>query len=189
MSQKRKLIYLSIVLVALTMGIAAGIYLKRPQVEQADIGDSPRLEKITRLIDFTLPDLQGRPRQISEWKGKWILLNFWATWCPPCREEIPLLVETQERYGSKGLQIIGIAIDEPNDVRDFVDTYFINYPNLIGDDLVMQLMAQYGNRIGTLPFSVVVDPKGHIKSRKMGAYTKETLEKALIQPLLSWNQR
>lgn len=136
-------------------------------------------------IDFSYETTEGKTLKLSDYRGKWVLINFWATWCPPCREEIPLFVETQERYGPKGLQIIGIALDEARDVRDFADTYFINYPNLIGDAWVMQLMAQYGNRIGSLPFSVVVDPEGYIRSRKMGAYTKESLQKALIRPLLA----
>ena len=138
------------------------------------------------MVDFTLPEIDGKPRQLSEWRGKLIVLNFWATWCPPCREEIPLFVRTQGKYGARGLQIIGVAIDKLEDVKNFQDFKLINYPVLVGQEEVMALMQQYGNRIGSLPYSVVIDRKGQVLSRKVGAYQPAELE-SLLQGLLPDN--
>ena len=136
-----------------------------------------------RLIDFTLPDLQGKPQALGQWKGKTILLNFWATWCPPCRKEIPLFVDMQDSYGKRGLQIVGVAIDNKQDVSDFMDTYFINYPVVIGSDNALKLMEQYGNHLGSLPYSVIIAADGKLVHRKIGAYSHKELD-TLLQPHL-----
>ena len=148
----------------------------------APAGGAPA-EKVTQLSDFELPDLAGKPRRIMEWRGKLLLINFWATWCPPCREEIPLFIDFQERYAGRGFQVVGVAIDSLQDVMDYRDTLLINYPILIGEEKVMRLMQRYGNRVGTLPYSLLVAPDGRILHRKMGAYTRPELEK-LLDPWL-----
>ena len=137
----------------------------------------------TQMVAFTLPDVYDKPHSINQWRGKLILLNFWATWCPPCREEIPLFIDMQEKYGQRGLQIVGVAIDKKQDVETYADFNLINYPILVGQEEVMVIMKQYGNRLGTLPYSVVIDPQGRILSRKVGAYKRPGLE-ALLGGLL-----
>lgn len=136
------------------------------------------------MINFTLPDLDDRQRSLNEWRGKVIVLNFWGTWCPPCREEIPLLVDIQKRLGVKGLQVIGVAIDDKAAVLRYRKASGINYPLLMGGETGLDLIAQYGNRLGSLPFSVVIDRKGAIVARKLGAYVGNELEHLII-PLLS----
>lgn len=130
-------------------------------------------------VSFALPDLEGRVRNLSEWKGKTILLNFWATWCPPCREEIPMLIDAQSRLGERGVQVIGVAIDDPKAVAAYARDMKINYPLLIGDAGAMNLMDVYGNRTNSLPYSVVIQADGRITSRKLGAYRGRELEEAL----------
>lgn len=129
----------------------------------------------TQMVDFSLPDPEGKPHSISDWRGKTIILNFWATWCPPCRAEVPLFVEAQEKYKKDGLVIVGVAIDKKEDVANFIDSYFINYPVLVNDQENTQLMAQYGNRIATLPYSVIMDSSGRIVDSHAGAYRKADL--------------
>ena len=131
------------------------------------------------LVEFSLPDLNDKARNISEWRGKLMIINFWATWCPPCRDEIPLFISMQEKYGGKGLQIIGVAIDKKQDVENYADFNFINYPVLVGQEEVLAIMKQYGNRLGTLPYSVIIDPQGQVLSRKVGAYKRPELEAML----------
>ena len=156
-------------LLALGAGIGLAWYLGSQS--------APSAEPSVRLIDFSLPDLEGKTHALSQWRGKLIVLNFWATWCPPCRQEIPAFVELQQRYGPRGVQFIGVAIDENHaQIREFQDYYFMNYPTLLGSDATMDVMAAYGNRIGTLPFTVLIDPQGMIVTRKIGAYTLEDLE-------------
>ena len=135
------------------------------------------------MIDFTLPEVDGRKHSLSEWRGKVIVLNFWATWCPPCREEIPLLVELQKKRGADGLQIIGVAIDNKTAVMLYSRSAGINYPILMGADDTLDLVARYGNSSGALPFTVIIDRSGSIAVRKLGPFNKTELE-SLIEPLI-----
>lgn len=137
-----------------------------------------------QAIDFRLPDLQGKQRSLKDWSGKVIVLNFWATWCPPCRDEIPLFIDAQENYKGRGLMIVGIAIDKKQAVASYSDNMLINYPVLLGDEGAMDLMARYGNRIGALPFTVIIDPRGRIVSRKMNAYHSEKELLDAVRPYL-----
>jgi thiol-disulfide isomerase/thioredoxin len=136
------------------------------------------------LIDFTLPDLEGKKRSLHEWRGKVIVLNFWATWCPPCREEIPLFISLQKKHPAGDLQVIGVAIDNLTAVMVYRQSVRINYPILIGEENAMPLVAQYGNRMGSLPFTVIIDRSGSVAVRKLGVFSQTELE-SLIDPLLS----
>lgn len=136
---------------------------------------------------FSLPDLAGTPHSLPEWRGKLVLLNFWATWCPPCREEIPGFVRLQRRYGNEGLQIVGISVDNPEAVARFWQEMKINYPLLLADDSVYDLMAAYGNREAGLPYSVIIRPDGQIAASRLGAYREKELE-TLLTPLLPPHQ-
>jgi len=118
--------------------------------------------------EFSLPDLQGKPRNIKEWDGKYIVLNFWATWCPPCRKEIPEFIAMQKEYGESNLQFIGVAIDNEISVNQFALEMGINYPNLIAEMQGIELARKYGNAMGALPFSVIINPKGQIITRQVG---------------------
>ncbi|MEX2164241.1 MAG: TlpA disulfide reductase family protein [Sulfuricaulis sp.] len=137
-----------------------------------------------QAIDFTLNDVEGKNRSLKEWHGQVIVLNFWATWCPPCREEIPLLIKLQQQYAANNLQVIGVAIDNLNAVRSYRETVGMNYPTLLGDDNTMQLIADYGNRSGSLPYTVIIDRHGAIAARKLGIFTRAELE-SLLDPLLT----
>ena len=136
-----------------------------------------------RMVEFSLPDTDGKLHDISEWRGKVIVLNFWATWCPPCRAEVPLFVDTQQKFKKDGLVIVGVAIDKKRDVANFIDSYFINYPVLVSEQDNTELMARYGNRIATLPYSVVMDRNGNIIETHAGAYKKDQLYNVLNKAL------
>jgi len=129
--------------------------------------------------EFSLADLQGLQHNAHEWDGKVLILNFWATWCPPCRKETPMFVEMQEKYGATGLQFVGVAIDSGDKVKDFIDTYGINYPILIGEDDAIDTAKRYGNRYGALPYTVVVDRHGQINFVQRGEMTREMVESAI----------
>jgi len=135
------------------------------------------------LIDFTLPDLDGKKQSLHQWRGKVIVLNFWATWCPPCREEIPLFISLQKKHPADDLQVIGVAIDNLTAVMVYRQSVRINYPILIGEENAMPLVAQYGNRMGSLPYTVIIDRSGSIVVRKLGVFNQTELE-SLIDPLL-----
>ncbi|KPK11260.1 MAG: hypothetical protein AMJ68_06605 [Acidithiobacillales bacterium SG8_45] len=179
MKTKHQILVGLVAVAALAGGFLLAQWLNRPTVPET----SPTAAIPKTMVDFSLPGVDGKPRQLSEWRGKLIVLNFWATWCPPCLEEIPLFVSMQKKYGARGLQIIGVAIDKPEEVKNFQDGKSINYPVLVGQEEVMALMQQYGNRIGSLPYSVVIGPEGKVLSYRVGAYQSAELE-SLVQGLL-----
>jgi thiol-disulfide isomerase/thioredoxin len=135
------------------------------------------------LMTARLPDLEGRPRSLEQWRGNVLVVNFWATWCAPCREEIPALIKVQDKLGAKGLQIVGIAVDQDDKVRPYAAEMKINYPILVGDLEAIDLARQAGNRLGGLPFTVVFDRKGVAVHSQLGGINEQKLT-TLVQPLL-----
>lgn len=137
----------------------------------------------TKLNDFSLLDVNGKQRNISEWQGKTLVLNFWATWCAPCRAEIPAFVELQQQYQNDGLQFIGIALQEAEEIRDFLQEFNVNYPSLVGAEDVIKVAKQLGNDIGALPYTVFIHKNGTISYTHRGPLLKSDAEK-VIQTLL-----
>jgi thiol-disulfide isomerase/thioredoxin len=130
---------------------------------------------------FVLRDLRGRTLRLSDYKGKVVLLNFWATWCPPCRAEMPDLVKWQREYRSRGLQVIGITYPptEDSEVRQFVHTVKVNYPILLGSAETKALFEQSD----TLPITVIIDRDGNIHDLIQGIILPEEFEQK-VKPLL-----
>ncbi len=138
----------------------------------------------TPVKDFALEDTDGVKRYLSEWEGKVVALNFWATWCPPCRDEIPHFVALQERYQDNGLQFVGITLQQADEVRDFLAEFNVNYPTLIGGFGALHLAKALGNDSGSLlPYTVIVDSNGLIAFTKLGALSLSEAE-SVIQSLL-----
>ena len=135
------------------------------------------------LEQLELPDLNGNRQSFRQWKGKVVLVNFWATWCPPCIEEMPMFLELRNQYSSAGFEIVGIAVDEIEKAREFGKSMQIDYPLMFGLDDGMSLMASLGNRLGGLPYSVLFDRSGNPVNTKTGPYSKQELED-LIKSLL-----
>jgi peroxiredoxin len=127
-------------------------------------------------VDFTLPDLDGQPRSLSEWDGDMVVLNFWATWCPPCKKEMPLFQQRYEAHAADGFTIVAVAVDEVEETRDFVLTFGIEFPVLIGQEDAIVAGRAYGNRIGALPYSVVIDRQGMVRETHRGEVTENDLD-------------
>jgi peroxiredoxin len=126
--------------------------------------------------DFSLPDLSGKTLTLSSLRGKVVLLDFWATWCVPCRQEIPRFVELQDQYGDRGLQIIGVSMDDSADpVRDFYKQYKMNYPVVMGD---AKTGEAYGGVLG-LPIAFVIGRDGKIYWKHIGATDMAVFEKEI----------
>jgi len=135
------------------------------------------------LMAVRLADVEGRQQPLDQWRGKVLVVNFWATWCEPCREEIPAFVRLQDKYRTRGVQFVGIAIDQRDKVQTFVRQFEINYPILVGGIDAIDISRQSGNRVGGLPFTVVLDRHGQIVGRELGKASEERLE-ALFRSLL-----
>ena len=118
---------------------------------------------------FALPDLEGTPRDFSEWDGSHRLLNFWATWCAPCRREIPLLKTFQDQHGEAGFQVLGIAVDFPEQVEKYAVEAEFNYPVLIGEQDAMAVAESSGIEFIGMPFTMFVTRDGEY----VGAYIGE----------------
>jgi len=136
--------------------------------------------------NFSLPDLENKLHSNSEWDGKVVVVNFWATWCPPCVAEIPLFIELQKKYGKQGLQFVGVAIDDAESVKNFADAMGINYPILL-EQKRGTVAQSFGNSLGALPFTAVVNRQGAIVDKQMGGISRQELM-TMIQPLLEDDQ-
>ncbi|MCX7672684.1 MAG: TlpA family protein disulfide reductase [Thiobacillaceae bacterium] len=136
-----------------------------------------------QLWSASLPDLAGAQQPLSQWRGRVVVINFWAPWCPPCRQEIPGFIRLQERYGARGLQFIGIALDDAFSVRQYVDEAGINYPILLGGVEGALLGQAAGNSRGGLPYTLLLDRQGRPVAGLVGAVSERRLEE-LVQPLL-----
>ncbi len=176
---------LTVVLVAGALVAGAGIlgqrYLHPAQKDgSGNPGPTSRpVQTLDSLPEFSLPDLQGRQRHSSQWAGKLLVLNFWATWCPPCRKEIPDFMALQDELGTKGLQFVGIAIDQAEAVREFAENQGINYPALIGDERSIELSRRLGNRFQGLPFSAIFDRQGKLIHTQAGQLHPDTIREQL----------
>ena len=132
---------------------------------------------------ITLPVVGGGTSNLSAEHGKVVLVNFWATWCEPCREEMPEFIQTQRELGGQGVQFVGIAIDELDKVTSFEKTLALNYPVLIGGYGAMELSKTFGNRLAALPFTVIVDRHGKIAHTQLGRLKPPQLRSILKQLL------
>jgi thiol-disulfide isomerase/thioredoxin len=167
------------VIIAGTLALGAGFYFGTGR-DDVDAGARPSAET---LLALTLPDLAGEQESLAQWKGKLLIVNFWATWCVPCREEMPEFVRAQREFGGKGLQFVGIAVDEADKVRQFAGDIGLNYPALIGGYGAMELSRTLGNRLMALPFTVIVARDGTIIHTQLGPLKADQL-RLMIEKLI-----
>ena len=121
-----------------------------------------------RLPDFSLNDLSGKPTSIAAWSGKSLVINFWATWCAPCRREIPLLKTVAADWAGRDLMVVGIAVDYADKVREFAGRFKIDYPVLIGEQDALEVAAKFGMDSPAFPFTVFTDRRGEIVALFVG---------------------
>jgi peroxiredoxin len=132
-----------------------------------------------RRPDFTLVDAAGRTVTADAFDGQIVLVNFWATWCTPCVEEMPMLSRLQRDHAGPGFTVVGIAVDEPQRAQEFARSLQLEYTVLFGLPEAMLAGRRYGNGSGMLPYSVLVDSAGVIRWTRLGALEREQLEAQL----------
>ena len=179
---KQGLLFVGVAIFALV----AGIFLR---AQFTDSSQSTSLTEETRktgaeaVFATSLPDITGENQAISQWRGNVLVVNFWATWCAPCQEEIPEFIEMQETYGDQGLLFIGIAIDREEMVIAFSEDFGINYPVLIEAPGAASLLEATGNPQAALPYTLVINREGEIVETYLGRVHQEKLEQ-VFKPLL-----
>jgi len=169
-------------LIVAAFALAAGVIFQLETRHRAASESAPAPTSV-QLSSVNLPDLTGRAQALDQWRGRVLVVNFWATWCAPCRKEVPELIHAQSEWGQRGLQIVGIAIDEVENVKPYAADMGINYPVLIGGPEGLELARGAGDSLAVLPFTVVVDRSGKAVSTQLGGVDRKKLA-ALIEPLL-----
>jgi len=179
------ILLLSIALLASIGGALAYrlTFLQKPvQGQQALAGEPAEGEQGVvgaRRPDYTLGSGSGERVSARDFDGQVVLVNFWATWCKPCREEMPMLVDLNDSLRERPFRVVGIALDDVQQARDFADGLGVDYPILVGSTDVMAVIRLYGNLSGVLPYSVLVDRDGVIRWTHLGALEKGELQRQI----------
>ncbi|MDR2220204.1 MAG: TlpA family protein disulfide reductase [Methylobacillus sp.] len=159
---------LRLLISALALGVA-GFFIYRQL--------APDNTAVDALYAATLPDQNGQPQALSQWRANIVLVNFWATWCPPCREEMPELSDFQEKYRARNVIVLGISTDDVAKISEYSKAHPVSYPLLAGDFQAMVLAERLGNNKGALPYSVLIDPKKGVRRIYFGRIDIQQLER------------
>ncbi len=172
---RRILIAVAVAAVALAAGAGLRYHLAVPSEDPALAGKA--------LLEASFEDLAGQRVDLSRFRGQVLVVNFWATWCTPCREEIPEFIQVQEEFRERGVTFVGIAVDRKEPVAAFSRELGINYPVLIGSLEAMELAQKAGNRLQALPFTVVLGRDGQAAKVHLGRLSRDDLVPLLLQLL------
>ena len=154
--------------------LGAGYLISRGQLPQNKVA-------VEELLSLSLEDAGGKTQALRQWQGKLLVINFWATWCPPCLREMPGFSRLNRRLSEKGVQFVGIGIDNPQKIRDFAGYAPVSYPLLIGAADTLGIARKLGNHSDGLPYTIILDPKGGLRGTKLGAWDEAELEKFLAE--------
>jgi peroxiredoxin len=168
--------------VALTMTVAGVLAMAGCAVAPEAVGAAVKAESARKPApEFELKDADGKPVKLSDYKGKVVLLNFWATWCGPCKIEVPWFVEFEQNYRDQGFAVLGVSMDEEGweVVKPFVASAKVNYRIVIGDDMTAQ---KYGG-VESLPTSFIVDRQGRIAAVHVGLVSKKDYQNEIVELL------
>ncbi len=168
---KKTSLFIAIALLSSAVGIYVGTRVLAPTM--------PADPAVARLMQARLPDAENQLHQLSDWKGKVLLVNFWAPWCPPCVAEMPELVELQKEMAQKNLQIVGVGIDSPSNIKQFSEKHHISFPLLIAGMQGTELSRELGNQAGGLPFTVLLDAAGQVRRTYLGKLNMDQLRSDL----------
>ena len=180
----RALRYLAIAIVAATAGVA-GYFTRGTATPTVARTDAPVGATAEPLLAMTLPDLAGNAQSLAQWRGKVIVVNFWATWCPPCLKEIPDFAAVSRRYVDAPVQFVGIGIDSAANIAAFQEAHEVPYPLLIGSSQTLQTAAALAETSQALPLTFILNRSGSIHRIRLGTLNQDELEgtiRALLAP-------
>lgn len=163
-----------LLLAAAILAAVAGFFAYR-----ATLPDRSGAEAVGELFRLRFPDVSGKDQSLAQWRDNILIINFWATWCEPCRKEIPVLQQVQEKHAANRVQIVGISVDSVDKVRQFAIEYRIGYPLVIGTMEAIDLTRRLGNKAAGLPFTVVLDRTGRVVKTHLGGISEPELESAI----------
>ena len=168
LSQKSKWsLLVAVGLILLIAGIAAGMLR---------LGPSKVPVAANWVFELSFPNPQGEPIGLQDVRGRLTVVNFWATWCPPCVEEMPELSRIHEEMSPKDVKVIGLAVDSPSNVREFMKSRAFSYPLLVTGGSGSELSKKLGNSVESLPYTVLIDENGRILKQKLGRIKEEELK-------------
>lgn len=161
------------------MAAAAGYFANAWRIGVTGSVVDANVDPAAAILGSTLNTLDGVPQTLAAWRGRILVINYWATWCAPCREEIPLFVRLQQEYAAKNVQFVGIAVDQVDKVRVFAKEFNVHYPLLIAGLDAVELSRKAGNKAGVLPYTLVLDRSGSIAASLAGGITEARMRAQL----------
>jgi thiol-disulfide isomerase/thioredoxin len=184
MNMKSILAVAAVAIVAVAGGVGAGHWLHHDEPPPLDSPAPPQASAaqanaVTALWDSPMHDADGKPQSLAGFKGQTVVVNFWASWCGPCVQEMPTLAQLHHEYAHKGVKFIGIGVDSEKNVKAFLQKIPVDYPVYVSGFAGADLARNFGNTAGGLPFTVVIDAKGVIRSTKLGEIQPDELKKTL----------
>lgn len=171
MKKKNIVVFALVAILFAAIGIFFGLEHTTPSASEPD--------SVNTLLAQSMNDAGGQPHQLSQWKGKALVVNFWATWCAPCVDEMPELSALQADLSPQGIQILGIGIDSAANIAKFADKYQISYPLYVAGVSGTELSRQLGNQAGGLPFTVLIHKDGSVKKTYLGRLKMNELRQDL----------
>ena len=170
-----RLVIAGAVAASISLGVYIGTVNREARAPESTISEAA----ISHFFAARLNDSNGKPQPLSQWQGKTLVINFWATWCPPCREEMPAFSRLQTKHAANGVQFVGIALDTPENVSLFQKQYAASYPLLMAESEGIELSQQLGNYRLALPYTVVIGADKKSRLTQLGRVSERELDKLL----------
>jgi thiol-disulfide isomerase/thioredoxin len=179
MKTTRLFALVAVAIVATAGGVIASQWSHGDPTELAHAAAPSNGAAVDHLWAASVTSADGKPQSLAAYKGHVIVVNFWASWCGPCVEEMPELSALQREYAKKGVQFVGLGVDSTQNVKTFLQKVKVDYPVYVTGFGGADLAREFGNNAGALPFTVVIDAKGQIRSTKLGQIKPDELKQTL----------
>ncbi len=174
-------VFLLIALASIALWLDRSTSVTMPAPSKSSVTADASLVSPGAIFSAKFTDHLGKEHSLGQWENKLLIVNFWATWCGPCKEEIPILVRLQEKFGTNGIQIVGIAVDSQVNVVNFAKNTNINYPLLPDESSAIALSKRLGNRLGLLPHTAIFSPGGALIYTKLGIISEVELGDIIVK--------